>query len=134
MSGTSTGGNKNKNKNKNKEQRTRVRCSLAVLSSMYFARLDRAEHLASGHCCDDGARGLHANHRIFVRAEGADTGLVQGGRGSIRDIRYGRRTTGDAGGGEVVTALDARGQTIVDQAGRSRRRSADRIGSAAQSQ
>src|SRR5450631_257619 len=129
MSGTSTGGNKNKNK----EQRTRVRCSLAVLSTMYFARLDRAEHLASGHCCDDGARGLHANHRICVGAEGADTGLVQGGRGSMRDIRYGRRTTGDAGGGEVVTALDARGQTIVDQAGRSRRRNADGIGSAAQS-
>src|SRR5450631_1954144 len=132
MSGTSTGG---KQKQKQKQ---RAANSLSLLFgctlSMYFARLDRAEHLASGHCCDDGARGLHANHRIFVRAEGADTGLVQGGRGSIRDIRYGRRTTGDAGGGEVVTALDARGQTIVDQAGRSRRRSADGIGSAAQSQ
>src|SRR3984957_20791072 len=108
-----------------------------VPSPEYFANshclisslVQRAQDLASGHGADHGASRLRANHRIFVGAEAADTGLVQGNRGSIREVRDGRRTTRDAGCGKVVTALCAGRKHVVDQAGRSLSRNARGIDS-----
>src|ERR1700740_1848673 len=48
--------------------------------------VERQKGLASRFAGNSGAGGLHAHHRLFERAEAADTGLVDGDRRSRRVV------------------------------------------------
>src|SRR5271157_6619590 len=78
--------------------------------------VERQQSLASRFAGDGGAGGLHANHRIFKRAEAAGAGLVQGDRNRPGVVNRSRGTT-RANSCEVVAALDAAREHAVNQTG-----------------
>src|SRR5579863_54133 len=93
-----------------------------VPSPRYFAKIklqqllvERQKSLASSLRADRRARGLHANHGIFKRAEAADASLVQGHRNRRCVVNASRRTAG-AGRVKRVAALGAGTQNAVEQA------------------
>src|SRR5580765_3685869 len=103
---------------KTKEQRTCVRCSWLVPSPRYFAKLQLLVERVESQDARFGVGALssrvHANHCLFLSAEAANTGLVDGDRRRLDGVANVDATSHRAcTGREHVAALSAAARVTV---------------------